>query len=212
MDFTRRQPADFVSAVQRTVTGETTPDGMETTTVIAEREYPYPIDDLWDALTNPERLPRWFAPVDGDFRTGGRYAIDGNASGIITTCEAPRHLALTWEFADTVSWADVTLQPTGDGTVLHLEHRAAVGDHWRTYGAGATGVGWDLAMLGLSEHLRTGESMNPDDIDPEKTDTAMVDFMRRSADAWGEAECASGVTRAEAEARRDATAAFYTGT
>ena len=31
------------------------------------------IDDVWDACTNPERIPRWFLPVSGDLRLGGRY-------------------------------------------------------------------------------------------------------------------------------------------
>ncbi|KAM3558191.1 hypothetical protein ARSEF4850_004727 [Beauveria asiatica] len=35
---------------------------------------------LWDALTKPERLATWFAPVSGGLRTNGRY-ITGNASG-----------------------------------------------------------------------------------------------------------------------------------
>ncbi|KAM3562380.1 hypothetical protein MY1884_001879 [Beauveria asiatica] len=36
---------------------------------------------LWDALTKPERLATWFAPVSGGLRTNGRYSITGNASG-----------------------------------------------------------------------------------------------------------------------------------
>ncbi|KAM3451494.1 hypothetical protein MY3296_005310 [Beauveria thailandica] len=38
---------------------------------------------LWDALTKPERLATWFAPVSGGLRTNGRYSITGNASGVL---------------------------------------------------------------------------------------------------------------------------------
>jgi len=31
-----------------------------------ERHLPYPIRDVWDAITNPARLAEWFLPVDAD--------------------------------------------------------------------------------------------------------------------------------------------------
>ena len=45
--------------------------------------YDAPIDDVWDALTNPERIGRWFLPISGDYRLGGRYQFEGNAGGEI---------------------------------------------------------------------------------------------------------------------------------
>ncbi len=36
-------------------------NGERMRVVIASRAYDTSIDDLWDALTNKERLPRWFA-------------------------------------------------------------------------------------------------------------------------------------------------------
>src|SRR5690606_22050656 len=45
------------------------------------RSYPTTQDDLWDAITNPERIPRWFMPVSGDLRPGGHYQLEGNAGG-----------------------------------------------------------------------------------------------------------------------------------
>ena len=41
-------------------------DGEPTRVVVASQEYPAGIDDVWDAVTNPERLPRWFLPVTGE--------------------------------------------------------------------------------------------------------------------------------------------------
>ena len=46
-----------------------------------------PIEDVWDALTNPERIGRWFLPISGDYRLGGRYQFEGNAGGEIVACE-----------------------------------------------------------------------------------------------------------------------------
>ena len=43
-------------------------EGREAKVVIAARDYDTDIDDLWDALTSKERIPRWFLPISGDLR------------------------------------------------------------------------------------------------------------------------------------------------
>lgn len=199
-------PVDIVGAARRTVLTGNDDDGTPTTTVVVERRFPYPIDDLWDAVTNPERLPRWFAPVSGDLHEGGRYAIEGNASGTITTCTPPEYFSLTWEFGGGVSWVNVALTAAGAETDLRLEHLAPVTEHWRIYGAGAGGIGWDLSLFGLGEYLRTGEPIAQEEPGPE-----VFAFIRESGQAWYVAEVASGETEDNAEARRDKTVAFYTG-
>ena len=62
---------------------------------IAVREYPTTVEDLWEAITVPERIARWFLPVEGDLKLGGRYQLKGNAGGTITRCEPPQALDLT---------------------------------------------------------------------------------------------------------------------
>jgi len=61
------------------------------------RTYDAPPEDVWDACTSPERIARWFLPVTGDLRPGGRFQLGGNAGGEITECDPPRRLAVTWE-------------------------------------------------------------------------------------------------------------------
>ena len=52
----------------------------DTGTVHVEDVYNTDIEDLWGAVTDPERLARWIARVDGDLRVrprgrdGSRYA------------------------------------------------------------------------------------------------------------------------------------------
>ncbi|HET6222510.1 MAG TPA: SRPBCC family protein, partial [Dongiaceae bacterium] len=131
-------------------------EGRMARVVAAARSYQTTIEDLWDALTSAERIPRWFLPISGDLRPGGRYQLEGNAGGEITRCEPPRHLAVTWEHGSEVSWLTVTLaeDPNG-GTRLQLEHVAHVDDErWKQFGPGAVGVGWDLATMGLGRHLQ----------------------------------------------------------
>lgn len=110
-------------------------------------------DDVWAACTEPGRLARWFLPVSGDLRLGGDYHLAGHAGGRVLACDPPRHLAVTWVSGGTASRVTVDLSPGEDGTELVLRHELPDDDHWRTYGAGATGVGWELTLLGLAMHL-----------------------------------------------------------
>ena len=61
--------AAHLGAMTRTVK-DLERDGKPAKAVIASRVYDTDAADLWDALTNQQRLPRWFAKVDGDFRLG----------------------------------------------------------------------------------------------------------------------------------------------
>src|SRR5262249_9696768 len=115
--------------------------GKPARVVVATRAYDTDPEDLWDAITNVERIPRWFAPVEGDLRLGGRYQIKGNAGGEITFCEAPRRFELTWEFGGNMSWVNVTLERQArERTLLTLEHIAPVDakamEFWDQFGPG----------------------------------------------------------------------------
>jgi uncharacterized protein YndB with AHSA1/START domain len=72
------------------------------------RDYDAPIGDVWDAVTNPERIGRWFLPVSGDYRLGGRYQFEGNAGGEIVACEKPSRLKVTWVYGEPASPADIS--------------------------------------------------------------------------------------------------------
>lgn len=182
--------------------------GRPARVVIASRTYDAPIDDVWDALTSAERIPRWLLPISGELRRGGRYRLEGNAEGEITTCDRPQHLAVTWEYGGDVSWVDVGLTEDGDGgTRLRLEHVAHVSDErWAEFGPGAVGVGWDLTLLGLDEHLSTGRAV---EADPGSADGR--EFMRRSSDDWCQASIAGGTPEEEARGAAERTTAAYAG-
>ncbi|WP_454043079.1 SRPBCC family protein [Cellulosimicrobium sp. Marseille-Q8652] len=201
-----------LETVRRSVGRGTLPAG-EARVVTLSRSYPAPVDDVWDAVTNPERIPRWFLPVSGDLRAGGTYQTEGNAGGEIRVCDAPRHLQLTWGIGPATeedsSIVDVRLEPVDDGTRLTLEHTAvAPPEMWDQFGPGAVGVGWDGALLGLSLHVAGVEGQ----IDPETlaTDPAVRAFNTASSEAWGAALAASdGLDEETVAARVAATTAFY---
>lgn len=190
-------------------------EGRPAKAVVAARVYPTDADDLWDALTNPERIPRWFSPVSGDLRLGGRFQIQGNAGGTILRCDPAEALDITWEFAGATSWVTLRLAREGDGVRLTLEHIFPSGDldgeHWQKYGPGAVGVGWDLSFLGLGLHLAAGGARPPEAEPAWMASDEAKAFMRDSAQAWAEAHIASGEDAATAQRMAQATAAFYTG-
>ncbi|KAM3497710.1 hypothetical protein MY10362_008945 [Beauveria mimosiformis] len=173
---------------------------------------------LWDALTKPERLATWFAPVSGDLRTNGRFSITGNASGTVTECHPPRGFSLSWEVGDVISAVRVNLESSSssssssspsDGhgkTVVELRHTFPVDAHWKKYGPGAGGVGWDMVLLGLAMHLRG--MAKPSDEEWAASDEAAV-FAQRASDKWREAAVQGGEDEAWAQEAADRTTAFY---
>ncbi|WP_426442875.1 SRPBCC family protein [Bradyrhizobium genosp. P] len=205
-------PIAYAGAVVREVAFRER-DGRPTRAVIATRSYDTDIADLWDALTNPERIPRWFLPISGDLKLGGRYQFQGQAGGEIIACEPPRQLAVTWEAMGSVSWLTVMLADDhSGGSRLELEHLSVVeGDFWDRYGPGAVGVGWDLALMGLALHLASGKQFDRDAAAAWPASDDGKDFIRRISADWCRASIAAGT--AEAAARRAAanTTAFYCG-
>ena len=177
------------------------------------RTYEAPIEDVWDAVTSPERIGRWFLPISGDYRLGGHYQFEGNAGGDIVACDRPNRLRVTWVYGDAsdpanVSELEIRLTPAGDAaTTLELEHTAVVPeDMWAMFGPGAVGVGWDGGMLGLALHLRGGTVGDP--IAWQSSDEGR-DFHTRCSVAWGAANVAAGADPDAADAAVAATTQFY---
>ncbi|UXN74234.1 SRPBCC family protein [Devosia sp. A8/3-2] len=187
-------------------------DGQPAKAVIASRVYQTSPADLWDALTQPERLKRWFAPVSGDLQLGGRYHVEGNASGTVTACEPEKSMALTWEFGGFTSWVNLTLTPEEAGTELELEHIAQISPHWDQFGPGAVGVGWDLSFLGLTAHLeRPDADVRAEGLGGWEVSDEAKTLVRAASDDWGRAAIAAGEDRAHALKAAEATRAFYSG-
>ena len=189
-------------------------EGRAVRIVAAVRTYDTDREDLWDALTNRERLPRWFLPIEGDLKLGGRYQLKGNAAGTITRCDAPSALDVTWEFGGGVSWVTVRLDSEGKRTRLTLEHIVPASDadaHWARFGPAALGVGWDLTLRGLDLHLKSGAAVDHTKAHAWMTSPEGKTFMRASADAWARAHVLGGENPEIAKAMAERTAAFYTG-
>ena len=186
-------------------------DGQPARAITLSRSYATTVDDLWDALTNGERIPRWFQPISGELGPGGRYQLEGNAGGVITACERLSNFAVTWEFGGDVSWVEVRISDeAAGGTRLTLTHTALRSEHWDNYGPGATGVGWELGLMGLAIHLAQLNEPKPDEIALATSPDGMA-FITGSSEAWGQAAVAAGADPNTARTAARRTTAFYTG-
>ena len=187
-------------------------EGKPAAAVIATRVFPTEIEDVWDALTKPERIPRWFLPISGDLRLGGRYQLEGNAGGEITACDPPESFAVTWESGGEVTWLKVRLRSEGEGTRFELQHIAHLdGERWEQYGPGAVGVGWDMLVMALELHLSSGETVDAAAAEAWMASVPGKQFARASAYSWGAAAIASGDDVKAAIAAANRTTAAYLG-
>ena len=207
MDF---DVESHLGAVERTVSSLER-DGQPARAVTLARSFGTTVADLWDAVTNGERIPRWFLPVSGELELGGRYQLEGNAGGTITACEPLSHFALTWEFGGDVSWVEARVSDDGAGRArLTLTHTAHLSEHWDTFGPGAAGVGWEMSLLGLAIHLLHPTEPMPDEAAFATSPDGKA-FITGSSEAWGQAAVAAGTDPDAARAAARRTTAFYTG-
>lgn len=129
------------------------PSGMNA--LVVRRSYDASPEELWDAITDPERLVRWFLPISGDLRVGGRFQLEGNASGEILRCERPSTIGLTWESGGGSSEVQLRLTPAGEATVLELEHAPVPVEIIPNAAPGAWGIGagWEMGLVALGDYL-----------------------------------------------------------
>ena len=193
--------------------GQREHEGRPVHALVANRVCGVDRADLWDALTNAARIPKWFLPISGDLRAGGSYQLEGNAGGEIIACEPPERIALTWRMRGDVSWVTVTLAEMPEGrTEVRLEHLARFPrEFWEEFGPGAVGIGWDMALFGLDEHFRPAPAVIPETAEAWIASEEGRDFARRSSAAWCEASIALGTGEEAARAAADRVTAFYTG-
>jgi uncharacterized protein YndB with AHSA1/START domain len=160
--------------------------------VLMRRSYGAEIEDVWSAVTDPERMRRWFLPVSGDLRVGGTFQLEGNAGGEILTCEPPTLLRVT--FGGPTSVVELRLTPNGDETLLELEHVVPLEIAQSAAGALYVGPGWDGALMGLDLFLR-GEA--PADPAAAANSPVVQEFSKQSVHLWIAAVESSGAAGAD---------------
>ena len=111
---------------------------------------------VWEAITDPIWLRRWFGTPSGTFAPGGVVEVLHGSEellqrSVVRVCVPERRLEVSWEFPDEpVSIVDVRLQEDADGpgTELTLTH-TGLGPAARDYA-----IGWHAALIFLAAALR----------------------------------------------------------
>lgn len=138
----------------------------EARVAVFTRSYATTLADLWDACTDPDRLRRWYVPVTGDFRVGGRFQQVNMGSGTIEVCDPPHLLKLS--LGGGADEIEVRLSPGAEEgtTTLELQHATTLDAHnigGEMYDAiYCMGGGYYPRLLALDRHLR---GTLPDDYD-----------------------------------------------
>ena len=161
--------------------------------------------DLWECLTDPDRIARWFMPLSGELKEGGSYQLEGNAGGEILQCAPPERLRTTFGGPESIVQLTLTAQGTGR-TELTLDHSVPVAMARSVAGALFVGPGWDGAFLGLGLYL-AGEVVG----DPREMANSpeVVAFSRASIDRWTDVVREAGATPDEVEGGRQMALAQF---
>jgi uncharacterized protein YndB with AHSA1/START domain len=134
------------------VKGSLRPEGRGLAVRMEDR-YDTGIDDLWDAVTDPDRLARWIGTVTGDLRPGGTIAVSltskYEAPGRVDVCERPHRLLVTFDpGTDEETVVEAVLTEDGAGTRLTVEERSFPAERAPDHGAG-----WQAHLEDLAAHL-----------------------------------------------------------
>jgi uncharacterized protein YndB with AHSA1/START domain len=140
-------------------------------TIELERDYPTARAEVWDAITDRERLARWLGSVTRD---GDRYVLDMGegdvATGEITACEPGIRLEVTWSYGtEAPSRLEVVLADDDAGCTLRLTH-----GRLQAIGAAGYGAGWEDFLGSLARSLDAP-------VDARSFEAALVDYRRREA-------------------------------
>jgi uncharacterized protein YndB with AHSA1/START domain len=170
--------------------------------VTLQQTFPTTGQDLWTACTDPGRLARWFEPVEGDLREGGRYRmVDSGTVGTIQECDAPRRLAITWEYESDVSRVLVSIEDAGSGAAtLTVRHEGGHSEYWTEYGPAAGGSGWDAALLGLAMLIEDEKSTTLDGVMRRLSSSDGKQFVTDVVEQWAIAHVKAGAPREHATA------------
>ncbi len=126
----------------------------DTRSVVIEREFPFPPDKIWRALTQPQLIEEWLMKNDFTPVVNHRFnfrADWGSVDCEVRTVEPNRTLAYTWGAYGLESVVTWTLTPTSAGTHLRMEQSGFRSDQEQAY-QGAKG-GWKRFLASLDQTL-----------------------------------------------------------
>jgi uncharacterized protein YndB with AHSA1/START domain len=116
-----------------------------------ERQLSHPVEQVWEALTDPDQVEQWWARADVELAEGGRARFewlngDAVAEGRVTRLEPPRTIEFDTDIHGRLLWE---LEPEGAGTRLTLTVTAALPDEHLA----SVRAGWHVHLDFLEDAL-----------------------------------------------------------
>lgn len=122
--------------------------------VIVQREFPYPPERIWRALTQPQLIEEWLMKTDFQARLGQAFVFRGDWGSVsckVLEIEPNRTLVYSWAANGLESVVTWTLTPSASGTSLRMEQSGFQADQEQFYqGAKA---GWPRFIASLEQVL-----------------------------------------------------------
>ena len=133
----------------RALTGD---DSAQTVTL--QRQYRASVAELWNALTTPDRIARWYGTIIGPVprAVGDEFRVDIGGGmirrAVLERCEAPNALVYTWWSGDDdPGLVQLQLESLGDDeTSLRVQH-----DRLRPHRMIGYGGGWEHNLVALAD-------------------------------------------------------------
>ena len=133
----------------------------ETRSVVVEREFAFPPEKLWRALTQPHLMEEWLMKNDFKPAVGHSFKLRGEWGGVldckVLAVEPNKTLSYTWDHAhddaayNLKSVVTFTLTPTDSGTHLRMEQSGFGPQQKQAYGGAH--AGWKQFLAKLDELL-----------------------------------------------------------
>jgi uncharacterized protein YndB with AHSA1/START domain len=130
----------------------------ETRSVVVEREFPFPPEKIWRALTQPHLIEEWLMKNDFKLVVGHRFDLKGDWGSVdcqVQAVEPNRTLSYSWDAMGLESVVTWTLIPTSSGTRLRMEQEGFRPDQEQAY-QGAK-FGWQRFFANLEQVLARPE-------------------------------------------------------
>jgi uncharacterized protein YndB with AHSA1/START domain len=133
----------------------------ETRSVIIERDFAFPPEKLWRALTQPHLIEEWLMKNDFKPAVGHSFQLRGDWGGIldceVLDVEPHKTLSYTWNHShadpafNLASVVTFTLTATATGTHLRVEQKGFRPDQAQAYGGAK--FGWQKFLENLDQLL-----------------------------------------------------------
>lgn len=131
--------------------------------LVCARQLRAPIEDVWAAVTEPDRLARWIGTWEGDPTSGSvqfRMLFEGDHPGdtmTIRRCEPPHRLHVSSQVGDEVWLLDLDLTHADGVTTLTFTQLGVSAEQ-----ASAVGPGWDFYLDRLVDAETGADPMQRD--------------------------------------------------